>query len=386
MTTSRRRVLAALAAAGGAGALTGSGSGALLGDASRFDERLTSGVLDVVADYWLLSGPGSGAGGGFDVSDPDGVVDGPTIDVPVDTLSGDEPAGSMLLRFALPQPADAVNNPGNLWLRTACPPASALAEALQVRLSYADADGTRGSTIADGSLREVADALRTGVHLDPDGDPATDTPGCLTDELFVRLEYDLGDYVGTGTTALPLSFVAVQCRNTDSAVSPFATADRDDECESPSGCECCQAIGTVELEGTFRPGTTYAFDEGTSDYAIDVTAVDGESGVAFDLVSTDGGSAPSLCAVHVKGGPDDERYGRRDGEFGSGTSVLEGTTDGLVSAPVNPNNGKRYGVSYVLVKVCTPALGDGDCPADLTRPAASVGRSSGAGEDGRRQR
>lgn len=378
MTLSRRRVLAALAAAGGAGALTGSGTGALLRDDERFGAGLTAGTVDIVGEYWLLSGPG--ADGDFDPEAPDGTVDGPHVDVPVGLLTDAEPTGSLLLRFALPQDGAGVNNPARVWLRTECPPANTLAEFLQVRLSYADADGTRIGPITNWrSLRELADLLRTGYHLDPDGDPTDGTHECLTDELFVLVEYDLGSYVGTETVALPLYVAAVQCRNAD-PTSPFPESVIDEECEVGYTCECCWAIGKVELDDApFAVGETYEFTEGLVGYAIHVTGVDGDSGVAFELVATDGRTVPPLCAVHVKGGPDDERYERRSGEIGFDTTVLDGASDGLVSAPPNPNSGGRYGISYVLVKVCAPTVAGGDCPEDLVTPAASVGGTGNGG-------
>lgn len=381
MTLSRRRVLAALAAAGGAGALTGSGTGALLRDDERFGAGLTAGTVDIVGEYWLLSGPG--ADGDFDPEAPDGTVDGPHVDVPVGLLTDAEPTGSTLLRFALPQDGAGVNNPARVWLRTECPPANTLAEFLQVRLSYADADGTRiGPITGWRSLRELADLLRTGYHLDPDGDPTDGTHECLTDELFVLVEYDLESYVGTETVALPLYVAAVQCRNAD-PTSPFPESVIDEECEVGYTCECCWAIGKVELDDApFAVGETYEFTEGLVGYAIHVTGVDGDSGVAFELVATDDSPVLPLCEVQVKGGPNDERYERSAGTFGTDTTTLDGTTDGVVYAPDNPNSGGRYGISYVLVSVCVPET-DGECPADVVAPAASVGSGAGGPSSGR---
>jgi hypothetical protein len=104
-----------------------------------------------------------------------------------------------------------------------------------------------------------------------------------------------------------------------------------------------------------------------------VTDTDGDSGVAFELVTTDDVPLLPLCNVAVKGGPPDTHYPRLDGEFGFETSGLEGATDGIVYAPENPNNGGRYGISYVLVSVCTPSLTDGTCPDPVANAAASVG-------------
>lgn len=379
MTLSRRRILAAMAGVGGTGALSGAATGAVFNDEWRSTADLTTGVVDLVAEYWLLTGPGSGS---LDRDDPDGRVDGPRLNVPVGPLSGDETAGSTLLRFSLPQDGDGVNNPASLWLRTTCPDPTSLAELLQVRLSSADAAGVAGTEIAAGSLREVADALRSGVRLDPDGDPADDDHGCLTDELFVLVEYDLGGYVGAESTTLPIEVAAVQCRNADRSASPFPADAIAEPCEVGYSCDCCWAVGKVEVDRRFDVGETYAFDEGAEDYAIHVMDGDGDGGVAFDLVAADGGAVPPLCAVLVKGGPDAERYERRDDAFGFDTSVLDGADGGLVYAPENPNNGRCYGISHVLVRVCTPALADGECPEDLARTSSDGGR--GGKRDGER--
>lgn len=382
MTLSRRRVLAAMAVAGSAGALGKGATGAVLGDEWRSAAEFTTGVVDLVAEYWRLTGPG---GSGVDLDDSEGRVDGPRLNVPIGPLTEDEPTGSTLLRFSLPQDGEGVNNPASLWLRTACPAPTSLAELLRVRLSYADADGVAGAEIAAGSLREVADALRTGVRLDPDGDPTDDEHGCLTDDLFVLVEYDLGAYVGSETTTLPLVAAAVQCRNADRTASPFPADSIAEECDVGHTCECCWAVGKVEVERPLDVGQTYPFDEGSDDYAIHVTAVDGDEGVAFEVVAADGGPVPPLCSVLVKGGPESVVY-ERDDEWGPDTGVLEGTSDGLVYAPENDKGGKpgkgakpgkRYGISHVLVRLCVPRLDGGNCPEDLARTSAD-----GRGDDG----
>ncbi|SDF28355.1 hypothetical protein [Halorientalis regularis] len=367
MSLTRRHVLASLAA-GGAGALTGTGSAALLGDTETGRHSLTTGLVDLRVEYWLVDGPG--AVGGIDPADPDGVVDGPRIDVPVETLDDDEPRGSMLVRFALPQPDGGANNPASLWLRTACPEPDPLAEFLELRLSSATADGTVDTTIAAGSLRDVTEQVRAGVRLDPA--TATDENGCLTDETFLLVEYDLGLYVGDGTTSLPLYVAATQCRNADPATNPFGPIDEED-CPPGYVCDCCWAIGKVEIDdGGFDVGRTYEFTEGVVGYGIRVTDTDGDDAVAFELVATDGGVAPPLCEVRVKGGRNEAVYGREPDTYGTTTDSLDGNTDGLVSTPANRSNGDGYGISYVLVKVCAPETG-WDCPDDLVRSAASGG-------------
>lgn len=359
MTMTRRRVLAALTAAGGAGALTGSTASALLREREQGNLELTTGLVDLVVDYW------ENATGAIDPTTPDGTVDGTQLAVP---LAGD--SGRTVLRLSLPQ-TEGPNNPASLWLKTNCPAGTTLAEALEVTLSYATADGTPTTQIASGSLRTVANALRTGRRLD--GDPTTPGMDCLTDEVYLTLESDLGAYVGSETVSLPLSLVATQCRNADPEANPFPADAIDDRCRPVYNCDCCWAIGKVEVENRLRRGRTYAFDEGVAGYAIHVTDTDGDSGVAFELVTTDD-DVPRLplCDVAVKGGPPDVRYPRQDGTFDFDTGTLNGAVDGIIYAPENPNSGGRYGISYILVGVCAPTLAGGDCPDDVVNDAASV--------------
>ena len=359
MTMTRRRVLAALAAASGAGALTGSTASALLRERERGSLELTTGLVDLVIDYWESSA------GTLDPTSPDGTIDGTQLAVP---LAGNN---STVFRLSLPQ-SEGPNNPASLWLKTDCPEGTTLAEAMQVTLSYATADGTPTTQIASGSLRAVANALRTGTRLD--GDPTTPETDCLTDELYLSLESDLGPYVGSETVSLPLSLVATQCRNTDPDENPFPAEAIDDPCRLAYSCDCCWSIGKVEVESGLRRGRTYGFDEGVAGYAIRVTDTDRDSGVAFELITTDN-DVPRLplCEVVIKGGPPDVQYPRQNGAFGFDTSGLDGATDGIIYAPENPHNGGRYGISYILVSVCAPTLADGNCPDNAVNGAASVG-------------
>jgi hypothetical protein len=377
VNTTRRRVLAALAAAGGAGALSAAGSNGFIGDRERRGVGLTAGTLDVDLAYWQL--PETGPGGPAVGAVPDGTANGPTLPLPVGPITEQDADGRVLVRIALPQSGQAPNNPARLWLRADCPPPTQLAEDLTVTLSYAAPDGTAGEPIVGGSLRDVATALRAGLALDGTGD-TTDSEACLTDELYVVVAYDAGGYVGTETAALPLEIAAVQCRGTDPG-NPFPAGDVG-PCEGVPECVCCQAIGKLDVWASLQAGGTYTFTEGLSNFGIRVTETDGDAGVAFELVSTDGSAVPPLCEVQVKGGPGDRRYSRSPSAHGTSTDTLGGTDGGIVFAPENPNSGGRYDISYVLVKVCVPRESNGDCPADLVSPAASVGRP-GQGRGGR---
>jgi len=364
MTLSRRGLLGALAM-GSVGSLAGHNAVALLSDRESVANDLTTGLVDIVVEYWRDLGPD-----GPDLTAPDGVGDGTTLASHVEAIPTGEPVRD-LFRVSLPQGRGAINNPARIWLRADCPDTTTLGELLRVRLSYSDADGAAGSTIVTGSLREVADELRAGIHLSQD--PPMDDGGCLTDELFVLAEYELAAYVGSESVALPLDIRAVQCRNTDGTHNPFGASDAE-PCPPGYSCDCCWMIGKVEIEAELEVGETYSFDEGLAGYGIEVTATDGDGGVAFTLTTDEETPLLPLCAVDVKGGSEPyEHYPRSADTFGFDTTALDGTTDGLVYTPVNDNNGTNYGISNIVVSVCAPTLSDGSCPAPLTRLARGGG-------------
>lgn len=380
MNLSRRRVLAALAATGGASALTATGTAAMFSDTERLDASLTTGVVDLVVEYEFLTGPGAGT--------TSGPIDGPRLDLPIDALGPTDDSGSMLVRFTLPQGPDAVNNPAALWLAADCPlpAATTLGETLEVTLSYADCEtGTALEEIDHGSLRAVADRLQDGIQID--GDPTTDSMDCLTDEVCLLVEYDLAGFVGEGTVDLPLWFTTVQCRNTTST-NPFAGRDTT-PCPPGERCPCCRTLGKLEFEAGTQPGLddsyaapgTYAFTEGDDAYGLeiyDTAEKDGGSettGVAFRLVRLDDpdASVPHLCTVAVKGGRGSEQYDRADATTADTATLPGSDADGIVYAPPD------RGISHVTVCICTTESAE-DCPG-CTDP--SVGDDTGSGSGGR---
>ncbi|MDB2275382.1 hypothetical protein PM022_12675 [Halorubrum ezzemoulense] len=376
MTLSRRRVLAALATAGGAGALAGTGTAAVFRDTERSRASITAGIVDLVVEYDLLTGPGA------DGLDSSGTVDGPRVTLPVDSLAPDDDAGSMLLTFALPQRGDDVNNPAALWLATDCPvpEATGLGEAIQVTVSYADCEsGTPLARIVSGSLRAVADDLRDGRRVD--GDPMSPEPDCLVEEVCLLVEYELAGYVGTETVDFPLWFAAVQCRHA-TPTNPFASIDTD-PCLPGDPCTCCQTLGKLELDSDTQPGIddsyvepgTYAFTEGDTDYGLEIyDTADKDAGaetvgVAFRLVHLAGDAVPSLCAVFVKGGRGFEQYDRNDGTTADTAGLPGSDADGFVYAP----DGKA--ISHVTVCVCTTES-EADC-SGCTDPSLTNSGSGG---------
>jgi hypothetical protein len=361
MSMTRRRVLAALAVAGGAGALTGSGTAAMLADSERSGGSLTTGVVDLVVEYELLTGPGAGT-----VT----TVDGPRLRVPIDGLGYESAAGSMLVTFALPQTRNDPNNPAALWLASQCPTpgATTLGETLTLTLSYADcATGEPIRPIIQGRLREVADQLQAGYRID--GAPLTPGDDCLTDEVCLLLEYDLDGYVGSEHLDLAFWFRAIQCRHAESQANPFAGRDIQ-PCEPGELCRGCRTLGKLEFEANTQPGLadsyaapgTYAFTEGSTEYGLEIYDTTEKSngaettGVAFRLVDLDdpNGVVPAIYKVYVKGGPGYLAYDRTGGAP-TDTTELSGAVDGIVAAP------DRKGISHVTVCICTP---DPTCVCD----------------------
>jgi len=360
MTVSRRRVLAALAATGGVSGFvwtaSGAGTTAVLRDDEKFEAALTAGTVDLTIEYEILAGPGA------DTAERYGIVDGPRVRIPIETLGADGMSGRALFTFSLPQRGQAVNNPAALWLATGCPAPAAtnLGEALQLDLSYADCEtGARLDPIASGSLREVATALRGGRRID--GDPTTSEIDCLTDRVCLLAEYELADYIGSETVELPLWASATQCRHT-TPTNPFAGIDTS-PCLPAEDCTCCRTLGKLELEKGNQPGIgnsqiepgVYAFTEGSSEYELNVyQTVDKDDsaetiGVAFRLQNQSGhnGTAPPLCTIWVKGGPGAKSYDRNDSTRTDTAGLTGSDADGIVYAP------DGTAISHVLVCICT---------------------------------
>lgn len=346
MTLSRRRLLGALATAGGAGAVAGTGTAALMFDGDeRFTTALGVGVVDLAVGYEVLTGPNAGAVG---------IENGRTLAVPLAGLTETADGGSVVLSVSRPELQEAVNNPAAVWFRLACPPASSLADRLQLRLSRADCEtGALGETIDKGTLRAVADRLRNGHLLGED--PAIGDGQCHADELCLHVEYWLDDdYVGSETTGLSLEFVGVQCRNDPVGANPFPGRPA---CEAPEPCACCRYLGKLELEGGapglgdsyVAPGV-YEFTEGGEGYEIEVYDTREKDGgtettaVAFRLHRTGGGPQPALCEVGIKAGPGGPLPYEAAGSTTNDTASLE--PGGLLAAP----GGK--GISHVTVAVC----------------------------------
>lgn len=205
----RRKVLTAVAGAGGFGLASGVGTAALLSDRESFGGLFGTGSLELAVSW------------------ADGEVDGGSVtpeggrNVRAVIEEGDR-SGSALLQVSLPGPE---NNPAHVWFRPTCPSDPALADELELSIRYSDADGSEGDFVRDATGTEIEGvalgtlAERKGSKLQFGGTP------CLAADvvryLLVEWEYT-GDGTGSGDAPeFDLAFSAEQCRNNDSPRNPY---------------------------------------------------------------------------------------------------------------------------------------------------------------------
>ena len=325
---SRRRLLAGIGGVGAVGMASGVGTGAYLSDRETFANNVFgAGEVGLTVD-------GEPTDGTVTV-DPFG-VDRTTFD------RRPEPEGFEI---------GASANPVRVWLATECPDGDRLGNALEVKV-VVDGESVTGGYRP---LVEVERLLATGVRIDdgclaavPDGDP-------IVVEVAPYLPADSPD-VGGETTELTFRLYAEQCRHVteEQANAPGANPFADVVCgETETECPECVELGTANFGGSTAVGDVLQFDEGGS-YEIEITEVETKDGgevvgVAFRLRDADGNPGPDMCSVAVKGGPD-----RNPDPVDIDPASPE--TGEIVFAPLNSDNGKRYGVSNVTVSVCA---GDG---------------------------
>lgn len=208
---SRRQVLGALATTGSAGALVGTGTGALFTDEETFTDngiRASESVAGVVDMEVTDTVPDDGNGVTYDITIPDAEN----------------------------------NNPAYLWFRTGCPGEGELELACATSITVeVECDGE--TTVASGSARDVLDTLQNGTLL-CGGDAACLEPG-ETRTLEIKItgvdEYD-GD---EETLTLDLEFYGEQCRYDTGAENPFDESGGCEECPEPGADR--QAISYIEF-------------------------------------------------------------------------------------------------------------------------------------------
>jgi len=198
---SRRQVLGALATTGSAGALVGTGTGALFTDKETFTDngiRASSSVAGVV-------------------------------DIEVDAAPLEEETG---YTYEINLPEDVNNNPAYIWVRTLeCPKPAQLAAATTIDVSIKECD-SEGALPDEDSALSVFNDLREGALLCKGNDPCLQTDGSRTLEVKVKGVED--GYTGPGgPLEFTLEFYGQQCRYEPDPENPFDDAAVIPDCEEP---------------------------------------------------------------------------------------------------------------------------------------------------------
>ncbi|MEF8887946.1 MAG: hypothetical protein V5A30_09080 [Haloarculaceae archaeon] len=245
---SRRKVLGALATAGGAGAIVGTGTGALFSDEETFTDDGIRASTSVA-----------------------GVVD---LELEVDVL-GD---GTGVI-YDLTLPGDVNNNPSYIWFRTGCPDPLELgcATEIEVRIDC-DGGGDADTVVASGLARDVLNALRNGTLL-CGGDAA-----CLELGETRTLEIEITDNPGSGYDGpdgpleFDLEFYGEQCRYNTGTENPFDDPGECEECpESDAGSVSWIAFCAEDADDPVPTDNTELTDS--------LTAVDWETEEDVDYVA-----------------------------------------------------------------------------------------------------
>jgi hypothetical protein len=197
---SRRQVLGALATTGSAGALVGTGTGALFTDEETFTDNGIRASTSVA-----------------------GVVD---IEVDADPL---EKETGFTYEISLPEGVN--NNPAYIWVRTLeCPEPAQLAEATTIDVSVTGCD-SEGALPSEGSALSVLNDLREGALLCKSDDPCLQTDGTRT--LEVKVKGVENEYTGPdGPLKFTLELYGQQCRY-ELDPDPFDDAAVIPTCEEP---------------------------------------------------------------------------------------------------------------------------------------------------------
>ena len=325
---SRRQLLAGIGGVGAVGMASGLGTGAYLADRETFSKNtFGSGTVELL-------------------------VNGATTDGTVNVdVSGIDRGDSDRERFEI----GAQTNPVRVWLATECVPSDALSRALEVDLRAGNASLTGGYR----PLADVRGDLLTGERID---DGCLDPDDTIPVDVDWRLPADSPDSVADESTSLTFLLYAEQCRHVDepNAVGPASLDEASAAasnpfagrvCDETDDCPDCVEFGKADdIESTLAVGDVIPLSElpaGVDAHEIEITGVetkdDGEAvGAAFVLRPTDGTPGPAICAVEIKGGKETARY----------QIDPSPETDEILFAPLKANNGKRYGISNILVSVC----------------------------------
>jgi hypothetical protein len=197
---SRRKVLGALATTGGAGALVGTGTGALFTDEETFTD-------DGIRTSTSVAG---------------------TVDLEIDDTVPDD-RDEVIYDVELPDGGN--NNPAYVWFRADCPEEKELDLACATSITVeVECDG-KTVPVASGSVRDVFNALRNGRLL-CGGDTACLEVGEIQ-TLEIRIT-DVEEYDGDADTlTFDLEFYGEQCRYNTGTKNPFDDRGECDECPDP---------------------------------------------------------------------------------------------------------------------------------------------------------
>ena len=225
-------MLSGIAVTGGAGALTGRGTVALLSDEETFTNNSVTASASTA-----------------------GVI---ALDVSVDSLSNaDYSFGNTVdadgLIYTIEVPDRANNNPSYIWIQpVTCPDPIDAAENVTVELRVVCSDSGETVVISNGTLRAVVDELRTNagesLRCSPD-----ETARCFEPGESVELVLEVIDSDTEGDFTFELEFYAEQCRYNTGATTPFdslSECDTGEETTQANGISwiafCSESGGTID--------------------------------------------------------------------------------------------------------------------------------------------
>ncbi len=311
---SRRKVLTALATTGGAGAVGGIGTGAFFSDEESFTNNGITASKSVAG----------------------------TVDLEVDVASLSDAEG---VKYSVNLPEGVNNNPSNVWVRAeTCPPDSADHIDVKVQLVC---DG-HSQLIAEGTLKDVLEALRQGTKLECDG-------SCFQPGESADLELEVTDVRPGAQSGIEFvfEFYAEQCRYNTDVDNPFDPLSDCEETDT-SGKAISFIAFCSESGETLNPDITAINSEKdgeptsvdwTTDAGVDYVVVkSGQNFTIYDYNGADSGTATT------GGDPDADFYGRVSG----------GAKNGFSEGADGPGSGNN--ASSVPCELAADIVGDGDFP------------------------
>ena len=335
---SRRQILTGVVAAGGAGALGGRGTTALLSDRETFSNN-------------SIQGSASTAG---------------IVDLEVDVGSINDALGIV---YSINLPEGINNNPSYIWVQVnKCPIPTGHLENIGVDLRVECASQPSPYVIISGSLLDVVNELREsgGEQLlcSDTEDQRCFEPG---DDVDVVLEVDRVDEAISGTIEFEFEFYGEQCRYNDGSESPFTPLDPCDGGTSTPG----QAISWIafcslksDLSASMNVVTTDDDDDPTSvdwstTHPVDYVLI--KSGQNYTIYDYGEDSDRTEGTVTSGGDPDADFYGRASGGAASGFGNTPSSTFGNDSGTGNTfgNTPGNNSVSSNPCELAADVVGDG---------------------------